>query len=86
MIPIEDARKKLKQVGTSKAESDALRFMYANLLAFEQGLSTQSNSIDWPIPDFYTALGKVPNDKIYDEVARLRRKFNESMGLRSNRL
>ncbi len=76
MIPIKEARKKLKQVGTSKAEGDALRFMFANLLAFEQGLSVKGNSIDWPIPNFYEILGKVPDDKIYDEVKQIRIKFH----------
>ena len=74
MIPIKDARKELKRVGTSKAEGDALRFMYANLLAFEQGLSSRGNSIDWPIPEFYAVLGTVPDDEIRNKYKQLQGK------------
>ncbi len=73
MIDIKDARKELKRVGTAHAKGDALRFMYANLLAFEQGLSVTANSINWPIPDLYAVLGKANNDSILDLVQKIRR-------------
>ena len=64
MLDIKDARKELKRAGCSGAEGDALRFMYANLLAFKLYLSTKANSISWPVPDLYAELGTVPDDKI----------------------
>jgi len=68
MKPIKEARKELMRIGCSKAEGDALRFMYANILAFEQGLSVESNSIEWPVPDLYKELGEVPDSEIYRKV------------------
>ena len=72
MLPIKEARKELIRVGCSKAKGDALRFMYANLLAFELRLSTTPNSIVWPIPELYEKFGKAPDDKILDRMKELR--------------
>ncbi len=72
MLPIKEARKQLKTVGTSRAEGDALRFMYANLIAFHACLSSKANSINWPIPEIYTDLGRYPDDKIHAGFKRLR--------------
>lgn len=72
MKDIKEARKNLIRTGCSKAEGDALRFMYANLLAFERRLSSKPNSIKWPIPELYRELGTVPDDKIYDKVKQMR--------------
>lgn len=72
MKDIKEARKDLIQRGCSKAEGDALRFMYANLLAFELRLSNTPNSIKWPIPELYKELGTVPDNKIYDKLKQIR--------------
>lgn len=64
MLDIKEARKQLKRTGTSKATGDALRFMYANLIAFHVRLSVKANSIAWPIPEIYEALGNYPDNKI----------------------
>jgi hypothetical protein len=69
MLPIKEARKELRRVGTSRAEGDALRYMYANLLAFHWGMSRKANSLLWPIPVLYEHLGSVPDDEI-EKVAR----------------
>lgn len=75
MKDIKEARKELKRVGCSQAKGDALRFMYANLLAFEQGLSIEPNSVAWPISEFYRKLGNVPDDKIYDKMKKMRKDY-----------
>ncbi len=75
MLPIKEARKQLKAIGTSRAEGDALRFMYANLIAVEAGLSGKANSIVWPIPEIYKDLGRYPDDKIHSGLKRLRGKW-----------
>lgn len=72
MKTIREARRELIRVGCSKAEGDALRFMCANLLAFEQRLSVEANSIKWPIPEFYAELGEVSDDKIFDKMKQMR--------------
>ncbi len=72
MMDIKKARKQLIRVGCSKAEGDVLRFMYANLLAFEQRLSTTSNSLEWPIPDLYKELGEEPDSRILIRVQEIR--------------
>ena len=75
MLDIKDARKELKRVGTSKAEGDALRFMYANLVACQACLSSKANSINWPIPEIYEGLGSYPDDKIRDGFREMIRKW-----------
>ena len=72
MNDIKEARKDLIKTGCAKAKGDTLRFMYANLLAFEQRLSSTPNSIKWPIPELYRKLGTVPDNKIYEKVKRMR--------------
>ncbi len=78
MLDIKKARKELIRVGCSKAEGDALRFMYANILAFEQGLSVKANSINWPIPGLYKELGEVPDSGIYRKVQLIREQFEDN--------
>ena len=73
MLSIKEARKELIRVGCSKAEGDALRFMYANMLAFELRLSIEPNSINWPVPGFYDILGTVSNDEIYSKFKQMRK-------------
>lgn len=70
-MPIKEARRQLIKHGCSKAEGDVLRFMYANLLAFEHRLSIKANSFAWPIPQLYEALGKVADSEIASEYRRL---------------
>jgi hypothetical protein len=82
MMNIKEAKKELIRVGCSKAEGDALRFMYANMLAFEQGLSVEANSIDWPIPGLYKELGEVPDSGIYRKVQLMREEFGAAIGLK----
>lgn len=72
MKDIKKARKELIRVGCTKAKGDALRFMYANLLAFEQGLSVKPNNVDWPVPDLYAELGQVVDTQIYARVQEIR--------------
>ena len=72
MLDIKDARKELKRAGCSGAEGDALRFMYANLLAFKLYLNTKANSISWPVPDLYAELGTVPDNKIRAKFMEIR--------------
>lgn len=75
MLDIKEARKELKRVGTSKAEGDALRFMYANLTAFQAYLSNKANSIDWPIPEIYKELGEFSDDKIREGFYAMNKKW-----------
>ncbi len=75
MLDIKEARKELKRIGTSNAEGDSLRFMYANLAAFEACLSSKANSTVWPIPEMYADLGKYPDDKIREGFYALRKKW-----------
>ena len=75
MLDIKDARKELKAVGTSKAEGDALRFMYANLTAFQACLSIKANSVDWPISEIYEELGTYPDDKIREGFYAMNKKW-----------
>jgi len=82
MKSIKEAREELIQIGCSKAEGDALRFMYANMLAFEQGLSVEPNSINWPVPDFYKILGEVPDSGIHRKVQLMREEFEDIIGLK----
>jgi len=67
------AQKELKKVGCARAKGDALRFMYANLLAFEFGLSSKANITEWPIPEIYKELKTVSDDKVYEKVQELRK-------------
>lgn len=69
------ARKKLRCVGTSKATGDALCFMYANLLAFEHHLSTKTNSVVWPIPDYFEQLIGETDAQIRDNYLKLHKDF-----------
>ena len=73
MLDIKDARKELKRVGCSKATGDALRFMYANMIAFKQCLSNKANSIDWPIPELYAKLSTIPDDQISEAACSMLR-------------
>ena len=75
MLSLKQARNKLKAVGTSKAEGDALRFMYANLTAFQACLSTKANSVDWPISEIYEELGTYPDDKIREGFYAMNKKW-----------
>ncbi len=75
MLDIKEARKELIRIGTSKAEGDALRFMYANLTAFQACLSSKANSIDWPIPEIYKELGDYPDDKIREGFYAMNKKW-----------
>lgn len=75
MMNIKDAKKLLKKTGTSKATGDAVRFMFANLIAFEIGLSIAGNSTDWPIPEIYADLGKYPEDELLNGRKEVRAKW-----------
>lgn len=78
MIDIKEARKELKKIGHGKAEGDALRFMYANLIALLAHLSVKSNSIQWPIPEIYAELGKVSDKDISEKAREMMRNPNLS--------
>jgi len=71
MRDIKEARKELKRVGCSKAEGDALRFMYANLIAFQWHLINSSCRIDWPVSEIYQELGKVADNKIQERANQI---------------
>jgi len=82
VLTIKQARAELKRVGTAHAQGDALRFMFANLLAFEHHLSAPvANSIKWPIPLLYAALGRVSTDEIWSEFKRLRGDLQATLAL-----
>ena len=70
-----NARKELQRIGTSKASGDALRFMYANMLAFERGLSVTANSIVWPIPDLFNKITGVTAGEIRDSYLELKKEL-----------
>ncbi len=71
MLTIQEARKELKRVGTSHAEGDALRFMYANMLAFEHRMSVDPLNTKWPVNCLYEHLQGTPDGEIRTEYKRL---------------
>ena len=75
MLHILEAQKELKRIGTSKATGDALRFMYANLIAFETSLNCEGNSTNWPIPKIYAELGAFSDDAIRDGYKQIGAKW-----------
>ena len=74
---IVEARKELIRAGCTNATGNALRFMYANLLAFEQGLSITANSVAWPIPEVFDQVMGITDEEIRASYLRLRSRWKE---------
>lgn len=70
-MTVSEARKELRKVGCSKAQGDALRYMYASLVAVQCNLTGKMDHIKWPIPQLYRHLQGVDDGSIATEARKL---------------
>jgi len=69
------ASKELTRCGTAHATGNALRLMYANLLAFEKRLSVTTKSMSWPIPELFDELTGANDEEIRFNYLKLRKEL-----------